>query len=220
MISLLAVILATPPASQSILFIGNSHTSGHDVPGMVRQLAENDGSGRRVRVEASFVSFLEDSPNSPEVVSLVRSKRWSAIFLQGLKLSSSHQYQYDHTGAVTIAKLAKLHSDKPYFFIEWPRRGWNEAEWIVGEYTPVSKASDVPMAKAGMAWPGVIAEFPNLSLWASDGNHSSLEGAYLAACGLYYRLYGDDHKPSWKPASISAQLASRLRAHAKNAVLP
>lgn len=200
-----------------ILFFGNSHTVGNDCARMVRNLLQSDGSGRKVVMEVRQAGFLEEFAAIDSNLQLVKSRKWSAIVMQGLKLSSSHKYVYDHTGAVTLAKLARQHSAKPLFLAEWPRKGWDETEWIIGQYQSTSKASGVPIAPVGRAWKPVLREFPKLELWHSDGNHASVTGSYLAACGLYYALVGTKGKPTWAPKEIDAKMAGRLREHARSA---
>lgn len=215
MTPLLLVSMLAPTEPLYLLFLGNSHTSVNNLPGMVKSLAESDGSGRKVQVQMRTSAFLEEFAAQKPVKDLIASRRWHGIILQGLKLSSSHKYQYDHTGAVEIGQLAKKHSDNPRFFAEWPRRGWDEAGWIVGQYGPTAKQAGVPIAKISLLWPPVLKEFPTIALWQGDGNHASQTGTYLAACGIYFSLFGDKNMPTWQPTSIKEDLAKRLRQHAK-----
>lgn len=216
MTSMLFGILATTEPLH-LLFLGNSHTSMNNLPAMVKSLAESDGSGRKVMVQMRTSGFLEEFAAQEPVKDLIASRRWHGIILQGLKLSSSHKYQYDHTGAVEIGQLAKKHSEHPRFFAEWPRKGWDEADWIAGQYGPTAQKAAVPIAKISLSWPPVLKEFPGLALWQSDGNHATPTGTYLAACGIYFSVFGDRNMPTWQPASIKEDLARRLRQHAKAA---
>jgi hypothetical protein len=215
----LSVVLASAlaPESLHILFLGNSHTAGHDVPGLVRKLWESDRSQSKIVTEFHRSDFLESFASSHTVKKAIQGRKWHAIILQGLKLSGSHKYQYDHSGAVTIGKLAKLNAKHVRFFVEWPRKGWDEAEWIVGEYKPVAKECEIPLVTIGLAWKPILKEFPSAQLWFDDGNHSSLMGAYVAASALYYSLQPGG-KGNWHPKAIESKLAERLRAHAEVAL--
>lgn len=213
--TLLLTCLADPIP---VLFLGNSHTWSNDLPGMVRQLAESDGSNRKVITETLQSEFLEGFATSASAASKIKSRRWSTIVLQGLKLSSSHKYLYDHQGAETIAGVAKENADKALLFAEWPRKGWDETEWIIDQYRETSKVSKVPICPVGRAWAPVLQEFPSLALWSQDGNHASVAGTYLAACGLYYSVFGDDRDPKWHPQGLKESVAKRLQKHAHNAV--
>lgn len=213
---LLGAILTADPLP--ILFFGNSHTAGNDLSGMVRQLLESDGSGRKIKVDFRMSGFLEEAASIQDNLNAIKSRKWFAIVMQGLKMSSSHKYEYDHTGAVNLAKFSKKHTEKPLFFAEWPRKDWDEADWILGQYGPISKETGVPIAPVGLAWKPVLKEFPKLSLWTADGNHATSAGSFLAACGIYYSLVGSEREPTWFPAGMDKKLASRLKAHAQSAV--
>ncbi|MBL8047220.1 MAG: hypothetical protein JNJ45_00930 [Chthonomonas sp.] len=213
------MILATLFAPLPILMLGNSHTMSNDLPGMLRRLLESDGSKRTVLVESRGLEYLESFGSHTGIQGLVKSRKWRAIVLQGLKLSSSHKYRYDHAGAVTIGKLAKVNAEQVVFFAEWPRRGWDESQWILSEYRATSDATDIPVSRLNQAWKPVLAEFKDLALWAEDGNHASEAGSFLAAAGLYFEIAGPKRTPTWRPKSLTEKIAKRLVEQARRAVV-
>lgn len=203
----------------TLLFLGNSHTNGNNLPGMVKALLESDGTGRKAVVEHRMAGFLEDFGTQKLGYPIIQSRKWSGIILQGLKMSSSHKYEYDHTGAVQIAKFAKQHAEQVIFFAEWRRNGWDETEWIVNQYRPLSTTCDVPIAPVGRLWDLALKDQPRLPLWLSDGNHASEQGSYLAALGLYYKLFGSEGKPTWRANSVSPQWAAKADQWARSVIL-
>lgn len=202
-------ILAESPVR--VLFIGNSHTGTHDIPGTIKQMMQTDGSGRSVYTEKIFVAFLEDAGASPTIRDRVINGNWDIIVCQAVKLSSSHQFSYDHSGAIKIARLAVESGARTYLFSEWPRRGWDETNYILGVYKEVSDASGAPIIPVGRAWDLALAGFPALDLWQPDGNHSSPIGAYLASCVIYYWINGSVRDPGYVPESLPLKQAALMR---------
>lgn len=62
-----------------------------------------------------------------------------------------------------------------------------EMDLLIHQLAWQSKAVMVPV---GPAWDKVIAEFPGINLYASDGIHASAEGVYLSACVIFASLTG------------------------------
>lgn len=206
--ALLALVAIQPAAEVRILFLGNSHTSYNNLPSMVESLLESDGSGRKVQVESRMAGFLEDYWKIDEVKRQLASKKWNIAVLQGAKISSSHKYNYNHDGAVEIAKLAKRSGTRPMFFAEWPRKNWKETDYILGIYNQIAKdAGGAEVVKVPVAWDMALAKDPKLSLWTSDGNHALGPGSFLAALTIYFAIAGDERTPTWRPERIDAKTA-------------
>ncbi|MBX3119010.1 MAG: hypothetical protein KF784_08095 [Fimbriimonadaceae bacterium] len=205
----------TQAKSVRILFIGNSHTGNCDVPGMVRQMMESDGTGTPVYTESIFTAFLEDAGQNVQTQNRIKNGKWDIVICQAVKLSSSHQYSYPHDGAIKIAKLAADTGAKTYLFAEWPRKGWDETEYILGVYQQVAQASGVKVIPVCRAWDIALKKNPNLDLWLQDGNHSSPLGAYLASGVIYYWLLDGIGQPRYIPAGLVSRTATQMLAIAK-----
>src|SRR5262249_47625850 len=123
-----------------ILFLGNSHTAYHDVPGMTQRLLESSGAGHvTVRMEAG--ATLDEVARRKDVQKLIREGKWTWVVMQGANLSSSHNYVYSQTDGIAAAKLAASSGAQALYFSEWPRQGWNETDYILGIYSEMAKAS-------------------------------------------------------------------------------
>jgi hypothetical protein len=207
----------TPPLT--ILFLGNSHTVSNDFTGMVKSLLESDGSGRRVSFRLMTAAFLEDFPRIPDARREASSGKWKYIVLQGAKQSSSHNYVYSQAGCIEIAKVAAASGSKTLLFAEWPRRGWDETDYILGIYGEIAKASGATIAPLCRCWDVALKKQPKLDLWLGDGNHASAQGSYLAACGLYFQIAGAGGKPTWGPSFLSAADAATFRGYARAAIV-
>jgi hypothetical protein len=205
--------------SLRILFLGNSHTASNDLTGMVKSLLESDGSGRTVTVAIRGASFLGEFASQPSVLQEFKSGNWSYIVLQGTKMSSSHKYRYEQETSLQVCRAAVASGAKTLLFPEWPRRGWDETEWILGHYWYLAKGSGAKLVPIPRCWDTALKKEPNLDLWMADGNHSNLPGAYMAACAFHYFIAGGKADPKWKPDRLDQATANRLRAYARETVL-
>lgn len=215
--SLAAIAVAVHP--MRILFIGNSHTQVNDLPNMVKSLIESDGSGRQVETKRYFEAFLNDGLNDPAATKDIADPKWDIVVLQGAKASSSHRFKYNNDNCATLARMAHKAGSRALFFVEWPRRGWDESEFQLSVYRPIRAAAPgselVPVC---YAWDSILKKSPNLNLWAPDGNHASPLGTYLAANVFYYYLSGEKRNPTWSLPGIDPQTNHLIRASAKAAL--
>ena len=212
---------ATLAASQTlrILFIGNSHTEFNDLPAMVASMLQSDGSGRRVETQRFFEGFLNDAVSDPAACKAASDPKWDVVVLQGAMASSSHKYKYDNTNCAMIGRMARRVGSRVLYFVEWPRRNWDESEFQMNVYRPIRNA--VPgseLVPVCYAWDAILKKSPNLDLWNADGNHASPLGTYLAANVFYYYLAGPSRNPTWKLAGVDARLNESLHAAARAAI--
>jgi len=219
MLATLAVALLGAQTQLHILFIGNSHTQVNDLPMMVKSLLESDGSGRKVETYRFFDEFLNDAYNDAAVRKAIVDPKWDVVVLQAAKASSSHKYRYNNDGAAALARMALHAKSRALFFVEWPRRGWDESDFQMGVYRPIQSASPgselVPVC---YAWDALLKRWPDAELWADDGNHASPLGTFLAANVFYYYLAGDNRQPAWILPGVSPSAVGLIRSAARTAV--
>lgn len=210
------IIAALMPTETRILLIGNSHTATSEIPALVKSLFESDGTKRSVATKFIWANFLNDGAKDQKVVAEIKTKRWNTVILQGAMLSSSHKYEYSQDGAIQLARLARASGANALLFAEWPRRGWDETAYIMGIYGRIAKASGAEIIPVCMAWGPALKERPTLELWAGDGNHTTPQGAYLAALTIAYFL-GANPGP-WRPSWVDEETANVLRRAARKAL--
>ena len=170
-----------------ILFVGNSHTANHDVPGKVARLLRQARPDARVEVERepTYLHLQERSTHEP-TLRLIDSGRWDYVVLQAQDYSLSGRYDYPTSGAIELAKRVREAGAEPVLFAEWPRRGIDETDRILRVYGTVAafgKACLPPVPEAFDLVDGV-------ELLAPDGNHSSDAGATLAAAVIAGSIVG------------------------------
>lgn len=209
--ALIAVSLVAPASTVNILFLGNSHTVSHNLPHMVKSLIESSGNRTTVHTKVHSTAFLSDLATSAALQDDLRAGKWDIVMMQGAKLSSSHKYQYDHSGAVSIAKLAQRNKVKPYLFAEWPRRGWDETAYILREYGKIATPSGATIIPVCSVWDAYLKSRPSAQLWAADGNHATLAGSYLAASTLAAWLSTPGQNPKyWVPKGLNQTVAEDI----------
>jgi hypothetical protein len=214
---------ATPStqAEITLLFMGNSHTDFHNVPGTVAALVRAVRPGRTVAAtQAPGYLFLEDRLNDPATLALLNGQRWSAVVLQAQKYSSSGQFSYSTAEAEELVRITRRQGAQPVMFPEWPRRGIAETRRIYDLHVAIARVAPACVAPIGQAWDVAAQRAPDLVLHDADGNHAAPAGAYLAAVVLAATLTGAT--PTDFPAiplpSVNPATQQRLNAAAAEAL--
>lgn len=189
--------LALPDNTNSpdykILFIGNSHTSGNNLPFIVEDLIKNNSDSTVTVVKASSSSFLSEHIAIQSTLDTFYSEKWTHVILQAQKFSSSQSTLYPTDAAKRWVELTKsTHGATPVFFAEHPQRGnAGESLHIHTVYSNIAKEHPACVAPVGFAWDRYSMTYPMTELWANDGNHANPNGAHLTALVLYTVITGD-----------------------------
>lgn len=179
-------------ADYSILFIGNSHTTLHDIPGLVARMIEHTHPGKKVYTHLLPVMFLEETATDRRVPIEIDQRAWKFVVLQAQKISMSGRYKYSQTEGIDLAKRAQGRGAKALFYSEWGRKGVpGDGDVQEKIYQEMARASAARVCPVGRAWDRALAERPNLPLYHDDGNHESALGAFLTACTLYGSITGE-----------------------------
>lgn len=179
-------------ADISVLFVGNSHTSFHDLPKLVNRMIQFHDPMKSVYTQTIGVNFLEDLAHDSRCQNEIQSRSWKFVVLQAQKISMSGKYDYSKQEGIAIARLARAKGATVYFFSEWGMRG------IPGDgarqekiYLEMARAADSKVTAISRAWDLALVARPELPLYESDGNHQSAVGAFLTACVLFGHLTGE-----------------------------
>jgi len=137
----------------NILFIGNSHTVMHDLPGLVCRMVQFRHPGKKVYAHFVGVPFLEDAARDPRCKEEIESRPWKFVVLQAQKISASGRFDYSRKEGIEIAKVAKGRGAAVFFFSEWGLQG------VAGDgprtekiYREMARAAGVGVAPVGRAW--------------------------------------------------------------------
>lgn len=179
-----------------VLFVGNSHTAMHNLPNLVCRMIEHQHPGRTARAMHIVVPFLESTARDPRCREQLDRGVWQYVILQAQKISTSGKFDYSTQEGIDLAKYARTHNAKPFFYAEWGMQGIpNDGPRTERIYAEMATQSNAGLAPVGRAWDMALAQRPKLPLYDTDGNHQSSTGAFLTACVLYGRITGEDPTP-------------------------
>jgi hypothetical protein len=206
----------------SLLFMGNSHTTVNNLPGMVVEIVRAANPGRTVQavVSPSWM-FLEERAADAASLELVRGNRWTYVVLQAQKYSESGRFDYPIEGAVALVRLARTVGALPILFPEWPRRGIDETQRIYDLHVSIARREPACVAPIPQAFDLAAARDATLVLHAADGNHSAPAGAFLAALVIAATTAGvvPDQLPALPIAGVEPAVQAQLRRAAAETVL-
>src|SRR5262245_23027390 len=131
-------------ADISVLFVGNSHTMLHDLPGLVGKMIRFRHPEKTYYSHVIGVSFLEGVGHDRRCKQGIESRPWKYAVLQGQKSSMSGQVTYARKEGIEIAKQAKARGATVFLFSEWGVQGV-EDDWsrTKKNYQEMNRAADV-----------------------------------------------------------------------------
>lgn len=186
-------------ADVSILFVGNSHTSFHDLPTLVGELIRFRHPEKVVYSHVIGVGFLEDLAANPAGRTELDTRPWKHVVLQAQKESRSGKHEYSTAEGVAFARQGKERGAAVCFYAEWGVKDVpDHTRRIEAVYRRMAEESGAGVAPVGRAWELALAERPELELYSADGNHQTAVGAFLTACVLVGRITGES------PADLGA----------------
>lgn len=221
-----APVLSAPPGAMRVLFVGNSHTYMHDVPELVRRLADDGATQIWRRVSTAGGLDLSGHLDRGEVTRMLRQEPFDVVVVQpqGVEAiwqpeaftSALHAFEDEARAAgariVVWAMWARDPARDAYGIYQEPWGGRDVADQTRRLAASTRRAArSAVVAPIGEAWLAAHEQLPELELH-SDGSHATLAGAYLAALVLDGILH--DRPPdatSWCPEGLSADTASELR---------
>lgn len=176
-------------ADVSVLYIGNSHTSMHNLPNLVDRMIRFCHPEKTVYSRQVGVRFLEDVALDARFKQEIETRPWKYVVLQAQKESRSGQYQYSQAEGIEFAKLARARGAAVIFYAEWGLQGVaDHGPRIEQIYREMAAASGARVASVGRAWELALAARPDLPLYSPDGNHQTAVGAFLTPCVLFGRV--------------------------------
>ena len=210
----------------TILFIGNSRTSHHDMPFMLRRIADSAHSPElyRIVVHAPGGATLEDHWNTPSVHTLLK-QRWRNVIIQAQsseQVSDNDDANFHRYGAKLIGE-ARANGSIPLLYVTWryaddfdyykyrPDLQARYYDLMQQSHRRLAASTGIDMANVGEVWERLLGQHPTFSLY-EDGNHPTVHGSYLAALMLYGSLCGGDcGTASYVPAGISDTDAEEIK---------
>lgn len=204
-------------AQFNLLFMGNSHSSSHNLPQLVARLLQSGIPGAKVETRlASGYHFLDERLQHQASIKLLNDGNWTHVILQAQKYSTTGRYFYPTDAAEEWIRRINAKNAVAIMFPEWPRRGnKEEGQRIHQLHQSIAKAEPACVAPIGLAWEQALQHNPRLKLHASDGNHAAFDGAFLTALVLYGTISQQD--PAALPELSAVKLSRETQAELRQA---
>ena len=219
-----------PRPARRILVLGNSRTYYHDMPDMLRAMADASGDQRKLEITvdalpgASFESLWQDGPTQK-----LLGQRWDDVVLQGesrAQASETLAHSFQDYGERLI-RAARGTSGRQWLIVNW---NYDASMWQGSDpdgsghaaYGAATQSATLALAErtgakvvnVGRVWAGVEGGYPEIGL-TQDGNHPTLAGSYLFGLVLYSALSGTDaDRIGWRPDQLDEARALPLRQEA------
>jgi len=189
-----------------LLFIGNSATYVHDIPGTLESLAKN--AGYRIECESiveggAKLSFhADDSSEHGKALLRMLNNKYDIVFLQDngncissedLRLES--QKACDVLGRAIRSAGARvgIYFRPPYGYEKWGYTPFEQCRETDRHFLKASISNDALNVYVNRAFAYAMKN-TDYCLWGSDNAHTSEYGAYLAVCIFFATIFSTSSK--------------------------
>lgn len=174
----------------SLLFIGNSHTYGHDMPNLLAELAAAGEPRYCLEIEtvveggASLAKHWQDGVG----LQALQRQQWQYVVLQERSLGPLEDPQGFQQAASRWIQTIRQQGATPVLFVTWAREYAPEQQAQINAAYAQAAGQQTILVKVGAAWQQVRQHDRSIVLYEPDQNHATLNGAYLTACVFYTTL--------------------------------
>lgn len=173
-----------------VLFIGNSHTYVENVPYLVREIAKQGGD---LSIRTSSVTepnfSLEDHWYTGRAEQALTTYTWDYVVMQQGPSATGENPLHLRFWSQQFAALIREAGATPVLYQIWPsaiRRF--DAEGTLTSYSAAAASVSGILAPAGDGFTAALESSPSAGVYAADGTHASVRGAYVAALTIVGRL--------------------------------
>lgn len=225
----------TPKNTEAIrvLFIGNSYTHTHDMPGILEKLAASAGARLSTVTRAPGGWSLEQHYGDKETRRRIREGGWDIIVLQdqsqraAMPILRVQRQFFRYVRRLNRFIWWRLFP-KPriILYMTWGRRDGDAdnrdyyppagtfegmTALLKERYEKMAGKINAKVAPAGEAWAYARQRYPDIELYQEDGHHPSAAGSYLAACCFYATILGKDPILLTYDFTLEPETAAKLR---------
>jgi hypothetical protein len=213
-----------PP--KTVLILGNSRIYYHDMPDMVRAIADSAGAPALYAITTRAIGSgtLEDLWNDAAAQRLLR-ERWDAVILQAesaAQIDEASNEKFESYGEKLIA-AAGANGSPVAVIVNW---AYDSALYtgpyqanrprhigaIQASHRVLARRTGARLINTGEVWEEVRATDAGPPLYEPDGNHPSVGGSYLSALMIYGFLSGGDVRTAtYRPYGLDEKAAQAMR---------
>jgi sortase B len=214
-----------------ILFIGNSFTYYNDMPAVFESLAcmsEIDVSVKSVAFGGHYLR-QHIQPGS-EARKMLETKKWDYVVIQEQSMNPVTDYADFQSSTATLASLARECGAAVVLYQTWAYEkgsakikntglSYNKMHSDLNKaYMHAAHSCAALRAPVGNAFYYTLKKHPDIGLYDSrDGYHPSALGSYLAACVIFFSIFGSKRKIKFT-ADLEPATAALLQKSAVYAV--
>jgi hypothetical protein len=205
-----------------VLLFGNSHMRSHNLSALLTTLLNTGKPAQQASVTLALGGdFLDARYQQQASMNLLNNESWTHLVLQGQKYSISESVSYPTSATRYLVELAKSQQITPILFAEHALKGnFREGEYIYEIMQKIQQQNHACLAPIPHAWRLALTTHPELILHENDGNHASLQGAFLTALVLYEVITASpaDQLPDIPSVALPAVTQQLLRQQASNSL--
>ena len=167
--------------SLKILFIGNSHTYYNDMPALVKQRFADAGYECDVTMLAHPGWFLSQHVEDPEAKFNILHGGYDYVVLQ------EHAHPFGPVDLFfdavrTLTGWIRESGSTPVIYLTWAQKDEPENQQQMTEaHTKIAEETGALLAHVGDRWWDYMHSWPDLEMYAEDGQHASPAGSDFAA---------------------------------------
>ena len=193
---------SSPPSRLNVLFIGNSFTARHNLPGLIAQLAAARGKIFEHRLISAGGASLRRHWNAGEAVKAIASAQYDHVVLQEQSTLPVKSAKRMHESVRLFDEAIKAAGAKTVLYMTWARRHAPESQQAITDaYDSIGHELGATVVRVGAAWESFLRTRDRPALHDTDQSHPSLAGSYLAACVFFEVLFEES------PVGIESEIA-------------
>ena len=195
---------AVLPDTLRVLFLGNSLTSGHNMPRVLTTMSQKGKQKIRASQRTVGGYTLENhfadvqsrtniAHTVPDPLNATNRFSWHCVILQEQSQIPVYAWQRMTNSVVRLNGAIQAARTQAALFMPQSRPDpiFSEADFLnrsEGGYNLAGRTINAPVVPVGRAWQICEARHPRIQLRDRDGYHPTAHGAYLTACMFYAYL--------------------------------
>ena len=185
-------VVGNPNSEYSLLFIGNSLTSSHNLPELVKEYAKTQGKNITVASIVKGNYALVDHWNEGVVQASIETKTFDFVIVQQGPSSQPYGRSLLIQYGGRISQLCKSNDAKLAYYMVWPSLAYYDTfDGVINSYRIAANRINDILCPVGEVWKSYFDETGDFSYYGSDGFHPSLRGSTVAAQVIYESLFSD-----------------------------
>jgi len=214
------------------LFLGNSYTNYHNLPGITSDFAASMGDSLIVDMNTPGGYRLKGHSTNNTSLNKINEGQWDYVVLQEQsQYPSFPQIQveaevYPYAAILDSLIQASNPCAETVFYMTWGRKNgdasncpnWPPVCTYEGmdsllrlRYMEMGVNNNAIVSPVGAVWRNLRENHPEIELYAGDGSHPSVTGSYAAACCFYTVMFRKDPIQSTFTNGIDTDHAATIR---------